>query len=147
MYLLGISDVSNTNWIKLLGSLLAHCFNGFCSFWFVCVRQCPQNLLALQTIVNFWFMIFDYLFWSQFLMVLISICVAWRWTEVLHNLSDFKSCFTRILFLVIFEWFALFYHLCDQRAWITQILFFFICVICFLKLLEWWEGTYHSSFK
>ena len=59
---------------------------------------------------------------SAFVLV---VCVAWRWTEVLHNLSDFKSCFTQILFLVIFEWFALFDHLCDHRAWITQILFFF----------------------
>ena len=44
MYLLGISDVSDINLKSLFGCLLAHSFNGLCSFWFVCVS--PHNLFG-----------------------------------------------------------------------------------------------------
>ena len=127
MYLLGISDVSNTNWKKLLGSLLAHSFNGFCSFWFVCVRQCPQNLLALQTIVNFWFLIFAYLFLSQFLMVLISIFVLLFWSSLDYQLV-YKPFFLHlVLFLslksVWFDFFCYSSENFDIITWCLLLLF------------------------
>jgi len=125
VYLLGISDVSNTNWKKLLGSLLAHSFNGFCSFWFVCVRQCPRNLLALQTIVNFWFFIFADLFLSQFLMVLISIFVLLFWSSLDYQLV-YKPFFC--IWFYFFLW-----NLCDLISFVTQvrILIELLDVICF----------------
>jgi len=127
VYLLGISDVSNTNWKKILGSLLAHSFNGFCSFWFVCVRQCPRNLLALQTIVNFWFFIFADLFLSQFLMVLISIFVLLFWSSLDYQLV-YKPFFLHlVLFLSLksmwFDFFCYSSENFDIITWCLLLLF------------------------
>ena len=138
MYLLGISDVSDINLKSLFGCLLAHSFNGLCSFWFVCVS--PHNLFGFANHRKF-LVLCILLFTLICLVQALSLDFFWFLQSIenfcffvfcLFTFDIFGSCSSIWIFIVNLACFCICFS--GMRRWSRRWSRFDVLVLCFVDV-------------